>query len=175
MHRIKGPRSRTSIFSHCCSSFCASISICKCIGGGGESSEVSVQWPGISSPCSHPQYRNVSCQPPRRRRGGGLLSAPSCSHSGPLRLNWVKDENKTSFQQGEKWRQRRKHDEMGGAEKRAKGADSWSTSNYEPRHMRGQWEEMLTFLLQCSKLSWIDHSAGDLQLDAFRFQTLKPG
>lgn len=46
-----------------------------------------ILWPRISSPCWHCQCRYVSCRPPRRRRGGCLWSALSCSHSGPQRLD----------------------------------------------------------------------------------------
>lgn len=140
-----------------------------------ESSEVSVQWPGISSPCSHSQYRNASCQPPRRRRGVDLLSAPSCSHSGPLRLNRElmmkikrvssKERNEDREESTVRWGEQRR-------EQRQPTAEAPASMN---KDTRGRWEEMLTFLLQYSKLSWIDHSAGDLQLDSFRFQPLKPG
>lgn len=59
-----------------------SVSVCGVMCGG-----YYIQWPGISSPCSRCQCRNVSCQPPRRRRGGGLWSALSCSRSGLQHLD----------------------------------------------------------------------------------------
>lgn len=104
-----------------------------------ESSGVSVQWPGISSPCSHSQYRNASCQPPRRKRGGGLSSAPSCSRSGPLRLNrelMMKMKQVSSKKRNEDREESTVRWGGGAAEKRAKGTDSWSTSIYEQRHER---------------------------------------
>lgn len=116
-----------------------------------ESSGVSVQWPGISSPCSHSQYRNASCQPPRRKRGGGLLSAPSCSRSGPLRLNRElmmkskkrnEDREESTVRWGGGGEQRR--------EQREPTAEAPASMN---KDTRGRWEEMLTFLLQYSKLS----------------------
>lgn len=118
-----------------------------------ESSEVSVQWPGISSPCSHSQYRNASCQPPRRRRGVDLLSAPSCSHSGPLRLNRElmmkikqvssKERNEDREESTVRWGEQRR-------EQRQPTAEAPASMN---KDTRGRWEEMLTFLLQYSKLS----------------------
>ena len=120
---------------------------------------VGVQWPEISSPCSHSPYRNASCQQPRRRRGVGLSSAPSCSHSGLLHLRKHVDSEERSQDSKES---------MTGERSRAE--------ENRQRHMRGQWEETLTFLLlQHSELGGIDNSAGDLQLHSFRFQPMKPG
>lgn len=149
---FQGPR--ISIFSRLCHSSCSCISVLKRILGC-----VSVQWPRISSPCWRSRYRSASCRLPRRRRGGGLLSAPSCSHSGLLHLRkQVHSKHKMM-----EWGRRR--------EETAK-----APASARQRHVRAQWEEMLTFLLlQCIKLSGIDNAAGDLQLDSFRFQPVKPG
>lgn len=64
---------------------------------------------------------------------------------------------------------------MGGEQRREQREPTAEAPASINKDRRGWWEEMLTFLLQYSKLSGIDHSAGDLQLDSFRFQPLKPG
>lgn len=48
---------------------------------------------------------------------------------------------------------------------------------FEHRHTECiiQWEWELTVFGECHKLGRVDHPAGDLQLDSFRFQPLQPG
>lgn len=58
-----------------------------------------VQWPEISSPCQRCRCKSVSCRRPRKRKEGGLWSAPTCSPGGPPHLSrkWTEREWRRDF------------------------------------------------------------------------------
>lgn len=165
--------------------------------------EFYILWQVISSPCWRCQSRNVSCQPPRRRTGGGRWSALSCSRSGRRHLE-SESERETETEGGLKTERKRERDWNTGSymweeeedghrqtmfnEKMKHGARwraRWKeterftgqTVMFEHRHAGCimQREGELTVFGEHHELIRVDHPAGDLQLDSFRFQALQPG
>lgn len=162
---FQGPRPWISIFSHLCHSSCLCISIFKCILGF-----VSVGKWAYSGQRSPVHARTPDVEVPLVNYPEGGEEVAFCQRRHVHIVDFCTWENTFTARRGIKTA--KKAWWSGGAE------ENRLVKHQHPptRHMRGQWEEMLTFLLlQYSKLSGIDNSAGDLQLDSFRFQPVKPG